>query len=331
MKALALALALVAATVTSRASADQPLVAIDRVTALRMNAGDALDVRGTIRSSIDGSAFAPMDLFDAEAGGLTVVASSAAGSARLVATGAAGPACVAANLSSPCLVPRVAELAHARLVTVDDFARSLSGAVTMDLAPAPPPPPAPMARSTVLAMTTAIAAAVAALVAAIAIALGRARRRTAIGQVYAAALSARKATRGDVTLAGVRAQIDALVARADDLEAARAACLARLEKIDRGALEKKRAAWAASQAPEAREALDWLTAEQAEAARLGEDLASSVAGLERIAAALRVLALRTRSHRGTRARARVADPVDALAEDLDRRDAAISEVERMGV
>jgi hypothetical protein len=102
-----------------------------------------------------------------------------------------------------------------------------------------------------------------------------------------------------------------------------------LSKIDRPALEAKRATWAASMAADAREPLDWLTAELAEAARLADDLASSVAGLERIAAALRVLALRTRSHRGTRARARVADPVDVLAGELDRRDDAIAEAERV--
>jgi hypothetical protein len=101
-----------------------------------------------------------------------------------------------------------------------------------------------------------------------------------------------------------------------------------LKTIDRAGLEAKRAAWATSSSPDAREPLDWLTAELAEASRLGEDLASSVAGLERIAAALRVLALRARSHRGTRARTRVADPVDALADELDRRDEAIAEVER---
>ena len=316
------------ATPASSKASDAPLVALDRVTPLSMASGDALIVRGAVRSSFDGTTFAPVDLFDADAGGLQLVASSAAGSSRLVATGVDGPACAAAHLASPCLVPRTADLAHARLLTVDDFARSLTGAVTMDVDTAPLPPPPPMARSTVVALTTAAGVALAALLGVAAAALARVRRRSAIGQVYAAALAARKATRADVTLAALRAQIDGLVTRAEDLERARRACTARLAQIDRVALERKRAAWAASAAPEAREPLDWLTAELAEAARLDADHSSSVAGLERVAAALRVLALRARTHRGTRARAERSDPVDVLAGEMDRRDEALAEVER---
>lgn len=329
------ALAVLAFTAaTASASATAPvsvpttsLVALDRVTPIAMSPGDAIIVRGAVRTSFDGTTFAPSELFDLEAGGFVVTAND--GAPRLEPAGVAAPACVAANVPSPCLVPRVVELAHARLATVEEFSRTLNGAVTMDFVAAPPPPPPPLARSTIAGLATGAGVGLAALFALGAAAFARARRRTPIGQVYAAALEARKATRGDMTLAGVRAQIDDLVARAEDLDVARKACLARLEKIDRAGLERRRAAWAASASPDAREPLDWLTAELAESARLGEDLASSIAGLERIAAALRVLALRARSHRGTRARAKTRDPVDALAEELERRDEAIAEAERV--
>ena len=72
-----------------------------------------------------------------------------------------------------------------------------------------------------------------------------------------------------------------------------------------------------------------MTAELAEAARLESDLASSVVGIDRVAAALRLVALRSRAHRGTRARAATADPVDALVSELDRRDSALHEVSRV--
>jgi hypothetical protein len=96
--------------------------------------------------------------------------------------------------------------------------------------------------------------------------------------------------------------------------------------MDRTALERRREACARSSSPEAGEALTWLTAECAEAARLESDLASSVVGLERIESALRVVALRTREHRGTRARIAKNDPVDALALELELREEARAEV-----
>jgi hypothetical protein len=65
------------------------------------------------------------------------------------------------------------------------------------------------------------------------------------------------------------------------------------------------------------------------ATRLESDLASSVVGLERIESALRVVTLRTREHRGTRARAGTGDPVDAVALELELRDEAIGEAERV--
>ena len=75
----------------------------------------------------------PGGLVDAEAGGLRVVwRDPEQHRYRLVATGAPGWACQAAEVASPCLVPRTLELAQARLLTVADFARSLSGQVLVE-------------------------------------------------------------------------------------------------------------------------------------------------------------------------------------------------------
>ena len=118
-----------------------------------------------------------------------------------------------------------------------------------------------------------------------------------------------------------------MLARARELDDARRACARRLARIDRATLDRKRDAYARSTSPEAAETLAWLTAEQAEAERLESDLSSSVLGLQRIESALRVVTLRVREHRGTRARIAHHDPVDAAATELHLRDEAEREAE----
>jgi len=315
--------AVAAALVSTSAYADHPLLlSLDATTPLSMAPGDTLLVSGVLASSATGTELEPAAAFDLEAGGLEVESPPTRGVARLRASERAAPGCASAGVASPCLVPRVSDVAHQRLMTTAEFRRSLSGSWTLEILHATAEAAAPPRES--LAAPVAgvgfFAAAATALFARL-----RRRKRTPIGDVYAAALAARKATRGDLTLAVVRSQIDELVVRADMLEAARVESRKRLAVLDRGALEKKREAWSRSSSPDASEAVAWVTEELAEAARLDADLASSLAGLERIAAALRVLALRARHHRGTRARAPKSDPVDALASELDRRDAAMNE------
>jgi len=97
--------------------------------------------------------------------------------------------------------------------------------------------------------------------------------------------------------------------------------------MDHAALAKRTEACAQSATPDAAEALAWLTAERAEAVRLEGDLAASIAGLERIESALRVVAMRARAHRGVRARATRADPVDAVAAELELREEGLAEAD----
>jgi hypothetical protein len=344
---VALTIAAAVAIAAPDARADDPPLAtwpatLEYPVPIAMSAGQEVAVRGALRTSFDGAIFdaatrtdtlpdgttlaRPGGLLDAAAGGLALVAfDPATHLARFTWTGEDAPACRANGLASPCLVPRLDDLAHERLLTHDDFVATLRGRVDV-IAPAAPITPvvSPAARRGLSAAALALGlfAAVAA-----ALAWSRARGRTPMGQVRAAAREAHKATRHDPMLAPVRAQIAHLMDRARELDRARRACRSKLAGIDRPALERRRAGWATSTARDAAEAYAWVSAEHAEAARLESDLAASVAGLDRIASALRVITLRARSHRGVRARIAV-DPVDAVASELTIRDEAIAEADR---
>lgn len=314
---------------------------LDRVSGLALDPGATVVVRGLVTTSIDGSAFDALTqtdglaapavradgLFDLAAGGLRlVVQHPERHEYQLASTGTVGPGCAAAGIDSPCLVPRLAVLAHARLRTASELAGTLTGGLELEGAIAAPPPP--MAPETVSALSIAAVLAALATVAWLTFVVMRRRARTALGRVRIAAREAIRATRRDPTLERVRVQVRAMLERAAQLEAARRACIAKLSRIDRSSIERRREAAARSTSPDAAEALTWLTEEQAEAHRLECDLSSSVLGLERIESALRVVTLRARQHRGTRARVERGDPVDAAALELALRDEAMVEAER---
>ena len=327
----------------SVAHAGGSFVPLDRVVPLDigLKAGGSVTLTGSVQSSFDGTVFDALvqrsdapnakpyvgGLFDAEAGGLRVVEQHQGTHVyTLAATGAIGRACAAAGVSSPCLATRLPQLAHERLLTQAELARSLSGGVDIDVAATSPSPPEPAKDHGVLGLGIAFAAAFAAIAS---WRFARARRNEPLGQVYAAARKARRAIRKDPTLAVVGAQIDDMVLRAQRLDEARRACSKKHAGMDLRGIDAKRASWARSGAAEAPEVLEWLTAEAAEAARLRVDISSSMVGLDRIASALRVLALRARDHRGTRARVATHDPVDALASELSIRDEAIAETDKV--
>ncbi len=315
-------------------------LALDRITALQLDAGAQIVVHGAVSTSVDGSVFdAAMQadglspgamraggLFDLAAGGLRIVQQSVdRHEYTLASTGTPGPACAALGIGSPCLVPRLAVLAHERLKTSAELANTLSGAVQLEGVIAPPVPP--VSPQTASALSAGAVVAALAIFAWAALVIRRRRAQSALGRVRAAAREAIEATRRDPTLERVRAQVLAMLTRAEQLDQARSACVARLARIDRANLERRRQAMARSSSPEAGEALAWLTAECAEAERLQSDLSSSLVGLERIESAMRVVSLRVREGRGTRARVAHADPVDAAALELVLREEALIEVE----
>lgn len=300
-------------------------VALDRVTSLALDPGAEVVVAGVVKTSIDGSAFEVPTLFDLGAGGLRVVTARDGHAFVLAPTGHAGTSCAAAGVASPCLVPRVAELAHERLETRGELAATLSGRIEIESVVLPPPPPAPD-HTPVVALGGAVAVVLTAVW--LLATLVRQRARSAFGRVRAAAREALRATHGDATLDRVREEVTAMLARGAELDAARRACRKRLARVDREALDRKRAAHARSASPDAADALAWLTAEQAEVERLESDHASSLLGLARLESALRVVAMRVREHRGTRARVARHDPADEAAAELRMRDEALDEADR---
>jgi hypothetical protein len=315
-------------------------LALDRLTALELDTGGQIVLQGAVSTSVDGSVFDVAmqadglspgamragGLFDLAAGGLRIVQQNVDLHVyTLAATGTVGPGCTAAGIGTPCLVPRLAVLAHERLKTTGELARTLSGGVQLEGVIAPPVAPVSPQVASVLSGGAVVATL--AVFAWVALLVRRRRAQSALGRVRAAAREAVRATRSDPTLERVRAQVHAMLARAEQLDEARRACAARLARVDRLSLERRREAMARSNAPEAAEALAWVTAECAEAARLQSDLSSSLVGLERIESALRVVSLRTRQGRGTRARIAHSDPVDGAAAELVLREEALVEVE----
>ncbi len=183
-----------------------------------------------------------------------------------------------------------------------------------------------------------------------AVAVSRRAARTALGRIRIASRQALRATKGDATLVTARAQIRALVTRARQLDVQRRASARRLARIDRGALARRADACARSNVPIAATALASFAAESAAAEQLASDHGAAVLELERIESALRTVAMRvagagrplvhvsvrslaslehaerTRVALGPGAHA-LADPVDALAGELDLREQAIAEAD----
>jgi hypothetical protein len=192
------------------------------VTALALGPSDRLELRGTIVSHHDGARFGPSELVDPEAGGLRVV--ERRGDVLVLASaGTVGPACAAAGLSSPCLVPRLPELAHARLLSVEELRASLDGALVLETSRTVAPlarPQRPHRASTSFWATTAVLVGLAGL--GILWAVRRPGRRALLDEVLAAAAVARRAVRGDETLRAVGLEIDRLVEEARDLDRRRA-------------------------------------------------------------------------------------------------------------
>lgn len=301
--------------------------------------GTEITLRGSVRVPYDGAVFdgatrtvqlpagpsvTPGGFFELERAGLRVSSQDPATHVvRLVATGADAPACAAAGVAAPCLAPRTKAIAFERLQTESELASSLQGQIAVDLPSAPfvaPTPDAPWAAYGCFAAAGALGVA--------ALGLGVAQRRaTLIARVRQAALRARAATAKDPSFGELSRKIDDLVARAEDLEASREACEARLAKLDRRSLREKRERLLASTAAGDGDALAWVSREIAEADKVETDAKAAVVGMERVLSALGVIALEAREHRGVKVRVAGEDPVDAVADELALREAALEEAD----
>ncbi len=267
-------------------------------TALAIEPGGSVTVAGAVESTYDGARIDAAQMFDPAAGGLRVVERND-GRVTMVPAGV-GPMCAALGLSSPCLVPRLTEQAHARLLSVDAFRATLRGGYDVSIAAPPAPPssaPVVFRVLSLLAITGALAALMFAL-------LSR-RAATPLGKVQAAARSARRSVSGDPTLATVREEIDRLVEHAVEVDRIRKGCETALARV--------------------RSVSDRLAVERDEEARLALDLSRARARLTEIAAALRLVPLRVREAvRFGRS------PIDAIVSELTLRDRALSELESTG-
>jgi hypothetical protein len=302
---------------------------LDHVTVLAMEPDAVVTLSGLMTTSFDGSGFDAASLFNFAAGGLRVVEADPVHHAYVVApTGAYSSACAAVG-GVPCLVPRLGILAHDRLHTASELASTLSGTITLESHPAPSAAPAILSALATVVLGLVGVASLGWLV----VAWSKRAARTALGRIRIAARQALRAARGDATLDGARRQIRALVDRARQVDGVRHVCARRLARIDLGALERRAEACARATVPLAEAALASFSAERTAADQLESDHRSAVVELERIESALRTAALRvgrTQSPPAMRFRApkgAFADPVDALAGELDLRDESIAEAD----
>lgn len=264
-------------------------------TALAIEPGGSVTVAGAVESSYDGARIDAAQMFDPEAGGLRVVERED-GRVKMVPAGV-GSLCATLGLSSPCLVPRLTEHAHARLLSVDAFRATLRGGYDVAITAPPAPPssaPAVLRAVSLLAVAGALAALMLAIVSR--------RAATPLGKVRAAARSARRSVSGDPTLATVREEIDRLVEHAQEVDRIRRGCETALSL--------------------ARGVKDRLAVEREEEARLALDLSRARARLTEIAAALRLVPLRVREA------VRFGEsPIDAILGELSLRDRALDEAD----
>lgn len=306
---------------------------LDRVTAISMEPGAQVGLSGQVFASIDGSSFDAATLFDFAAGGLRVLDADPGRHAYvLTPTGESAPACAAVD-GLPCLVPRLAALAHERLHTASELASTLSGSIELESHPQPSAAPAILGG---LALAVLCIGATLGVVWT-AVVMSRRAARTAMVRIRIAARRVLRSMRGDATLDGASAQIRALVDRARQLDALRRTCARKLARIDRGALERRADACARATVPVAAAALASFSAERAAAAQLESDHGSAVVELERIESVLRTAALRVdgggaslpsgERRRLRRGESTLADPVDALVTELDLRDEAFAEAD----
>jgi hypothetical protein len=269
------------------------------VVALAMSAGDRVTIDGTAATSWDGATFDATSLFDPAEGGLELV-SSAKGRAILRATGDVGSACAAAGVASPCLVPRLPELAHARMLSTEELRATLRGELVLEVIPLAPPPIVPSRAPWVLGIVSLFSAC-----AAIALWARKTLRATPLGRVSAAAAEARRATASDPTLGVLRDEITRLEGEARSAD--------RLRRAYRSTLARAQHATHAEERDELRS--------------IEADLGAAEARLAEIAAALRLIPLRAREHRDLDRKMPRGQAMKSVTRELELRERALAEVE----
>lgn len=235
------------------------LSVLDPARPVQVAPGGEVILRGTVRSTHDGTVFdaatsrpgatgvegdgapVPGGIYDLEGGGWRIVARDLrAHSYRLAATGEPGAQCVAANVPSPCLPLRLLPLAQTRLLAVSDFARTLSGELTMEVIDAEEVParvPPFLERYGMVLGLGALG-----LVGAF-VGVRVLRRRAATPEAMLRRTAARvraKLASGDPVHRQLAPSIDGLVRHAEELGSLRDRLGARVAAADRAGLVKRR-------------------------------------------------------------------------------------------
>jgi hypothetical protein len=298
--------------------------------------GGEVIVRGAVRSSHDGSVIdalttrpgatgvegdgepVPGGLYDIEAGGWRLVSRDVRAHAyRLAATGNAAPACVEAGVASPCLPLRLLPLAQSRLLAVADFARSVSGEITLEvLDPDSTPVAAP---PFVTRYGAPMGVGALALVGAFALARTlRRRSQTPEAKLRrtAAKVRARLAS-GDPVHRQLAPSVDALVTHADELASLRDRLRTRVANTDRAALTIRREAADAQVAKgvaDSTRARDLVDEQLARLDRWSREADRAEARIGEVHEYLLTLSQRLEESIGAEASAREASTREALAE-----------------
>lgn len=335
----AIALAAALSVPTFALAQDHPRVSLSITEVahpVAVDPGGEVIVRGSVRSSHDGSIIdaltsrpgaagvegegAPVlgGLYDVEAGGWTVVSRDLRAHAyRLAATGNPGPACVEARVSSPCLPLRLLPLAQTRMLAVADFARTVSGEVTLEvLNPDSTPlaaPPFFVRYGTALGVSAVILAAGLGLASTL-----RRRSQTPEAKLHrtAAKVRARLAS-GDPVHRQLVPSIDALVKHADELASLRDRLRARVASTDRAGLNIRREAAAAQVAKgvaEGARAVALVDEQIERLARWSREAERAEARIGEVHEYLMALSQRLDESIGAEASARDASTREALAE-----------------
>ena len=333
--ALAAALALPSTLVAQPRAQRVSLSFTEAVRPVAVDPGGEIVLRGAARSSHDGSVVdalttrpgatgvegdgepVPGGLYDLEAGGWRLVSRDLRGHAyRLAATGAPGEACVAAGVASPCLSLRLLPLAQSRLLAAADYARTLSGEVTLEVLD-PDSTPAvlpPFAARYGVPLALGGVAMVGALLAARAL-----RKRAATPEVRLRRTAARvraKLASGDPVHRALGPSVDALVAHADELATLRDRLRTMVARADIAGLTARRdelAAKEASGVAEAAGARGFVDEQIARVATWSREAERASARIAEVHEYLKALLQRLDDAMGASAGARDASTREALA------------------
>lgn len=301
-----------------------------------VDSGGEIILRGAVRSAHDGSVIDALTtragatsvegegepvaggLFDVEAGGWALVSRDPSAHVyRLAATGSPGSACVEAGVRSPCLPLRLLPLAQTRLLAVSDFARTVSGEVTLEVLD---PDTVPIAVPPFVVRHGATMGFGALGLVASLLGILTLRRRASTPEATLRRTAARVRARlssSDPVHRQLAPTIEGLLAHADELTTLRENLRARLAGADLVSLRKRRDELVAKEATgvvEAAKARALVDEQIARVGRWGREIERAAARIAEVREYLEALLQRLDESVGAPASARLESTSEALGE-----------------